>query len=282
MEFAPTAEIKRNLTVLDNAGKLGKEIADIYQELLDTDLEPSPRVNSLFQRLVTIIQQSDDATARLVLTQTNIRAVRKSLHNVCALGEAKLESFWTARIAESGDPRAALKEFPYFENYRKLAALEFGAFKAYSDVGVRRALFVGSGPLPLSAILLAKDFGVSIDCLDNDARAVELARQLIGKLGIADKIRIVSGDARKFEDFSGYDLIILAALVGDADEKPAIINRISERMAHGSYLLIRSAHLLRTLLYPEASIGSFKNLITKAEIHPKDDVINSIIITKHE
>lgn len=57
------------------------------------------------------------------------------------------------------------------------------------------------------------------------------------------------------QDLSAFDVVYLAALVGNTKaQKDEIIKAVSSRMKPGALLVMRSAHSLRSLLYPVLSI----------------------------
>lgn len=58
-------------------------------------------------------------------------------------------------------------------------------------------------------------------------------------------------DGNSEQNLETFDVVYLAALVGNTKvQKEEIINDISSRMRPGALLIIRSAHSLRSLLYP--------------------------------
>lgn len=53
------------------------------------------------------------------------------------------------------------------------------------------------------------------------------------------------------QDLKSFDVVYLAALVGSTKaQKGEIISDIAGRMRPGAFLVLRSAHSLRSLLYP--------------------------------
>lgn len=58
-------------------------------------------------------------------------------------------------------------------------------------------------------------------------------------------------DASEGQDLKDFDVVYLAALVGSTKEqKGEIISDVARRMRAGALLVLRSAHSLRSLLYP--------------------------------
>jgi nicotianamine synthase len=199
------------------------------------------------------------------------------LRQLCAEGEQQLELAWARRIAAATDPRACLASFPYVGNYRRLAHLELDTLARVASRPPRRVLFLGAGPLPLSALLVADALGVTVDALDRDAVAVDTGSRVVEALD-ADGVRLVAGDAMT-ADVAGYDLVMLAALVGTTPAaKQAVLQRLAGAMTPGSVLLARSARAARTLLYPPVEAAHLNGFALHAVIHPVDDVINSVLV----
>jgi nicotianamine synthase len=198
----------------------------------------------------------------------------------CAAGEYALERAWAHRVLAADDPHAALEAFPYLQNYRDLTRIEYHAVAGHAPRAPRRALFVGSGPLPLSALLLARH-GVRVDAVDIDPEAVELGGRLAAALG--DDVRVGAGDVLDLGDLGDHDLVCVAALVGlDPAEKAAALAHVRARMRPGALVLARSAHSLRGLLYPvlEVAGGDLGGLDPVAVLHPHTDVVNSVVLAR--
>jgi hypothetical protein len=152
---------------------------------------------------------------------------------------------------------------------------------AEADGRSARVAFVGSGPLPLTAFLLAGEC-VRVDNLDRDAAALALSRRVAGALGVTG-LGFVHADAGGDDgvDLVGYGLVILAALVGRTPgEKAEVIAHVADAMAPGALLLVRSARDLRTLLYPAVDPGALAGLEVLGTVHPTGEVINSVIVAR--
>ncbi len=109
--------------------------------------------------------------------------------------------------------------------------------------------------------------------------AVTLSTQVIRRLGLSDIVEVELDSAETFKRYAGYDVIFLASLVGlEAASKQAIIGTIRDQMTPGSLLVVRTAHNLRTLLYPEVNIDAVTGLDPKVTIQPLNEVVNSVLI----
>jgi nicotianamine synthase len=264
------------------------EILDLHDALAaEPTLEPGPHTDALFTRLVGLaVARRPASVVDAVLADPRLRERLPDLRARCAAGEYALERAWAHRVLAAGDPAAALAGFPYLQNYRDLTRMEFHAVAGHAPDPPRRALFVGSGPLPLSALLLARH-GVAVDAVDVDHEAVVLGGALARALG--DDVAVREGDVLGLGDLGGYDLVCLAALVGLAPaDKAAALAHVRARMRPGAMVLARSAHSLRALLYPVLDVsvagddadGGLGGLDPVAVLHPHTDVVNSVVLAR--
>ncbi|KAF2289068.1 hypothetical protein GH714_025615 [Hevea brasiliensis] len=148
-----------------------------------------------------------------------------------------------------------------------------------------RIAFVGSGPLPLTSIILATKH-LRTACFHNydiDPSANSKALQLISSDPNLSK-RMFFHNANIMNVSSSlkeYEVIFLAALVGmDKEEKVKVINHLAEHMAPGAILLLRSAFGARAFLYPVIDSCDLQGFEVLSVFHPTDEVINSVIIAR--
>jgi hypothetical protein len=242
------------------------------------DLRPGSVIDGLFAELVALVLDTPAAQADVVLDDPVVQKLLPRLVRLSAQGEYELELAWAERIAAGRRPHDELRRFPYLANYRELSRLEHAAVAAHRG-RVRRVAFVGSGPLPLTALFLAERFGVAVDNIDVDATAVTAAGAVGVALGI-DRWTFHQHDVLT-HDLARYDLVVLAALVGlGPDDKHRILAHLAATMAPGALLLARSARGLRRLLYPEADPSRVDGFRPLGVIHPRGRVINSVAVAR--
>jgi len=243
-------------------------------------LAPGPDVDALFEELVHLVRHCPGERAEEVLADPRVRALQPHLHRLCADGEYELERAWSARIAASADPWAELARFPYHENYRRLTHLEYHALRGLEPGPPRRLAFLGSGPLPLTSILLAAEFGLAVDNVDVDAEAAALGGRLARALGL-DGLRFHHADVRHFHALADHDVVVLAALAGlDRETKRHLLRHLRTDMAPGALLLVRTSHRLRCLLYPAVEVDDLVGFTPEIVVQPFNEVINSVIVAR--
>jgi hypothetical protein len=164
---------------------------------------------------------------------------------LCGQAECQMEKWWCRRLIASQDISfEGLAEFWYFENYRSLVSAEVALLGP--AVGTR-AIFLGSGALPLTAILLARLLpALRIQCVDSDPEACELSRALIQRLGMEDRTKIIEGRAQEVQ-FQSSDLVICASLL----QAPMLYDALARQGV--KTLVIRDAEGLFRLCYKPAS-----------------------------
>jgi nicotianamine synthase len=268
-----------------SAAAVVAEVRALHQALLARPhLLPEPATNDLFSRLVSMV--IDPAAARdadAVLGDPAVQRLLPSLRCLCADGEFELERSWARRIVDAADPRAELARFPYHRNYEDLTRLEHHAVAGLRPDPVRRVLFIGSGPLPLTSLLLAGRYGCEVDNLDREPEAVRLGAELSAGVG-GPAMRFRVGDVLDGADGyvrGDYDLVYLAALAGlEPEAKHRLLDHLGRTLRPGTLVLARSAHSLRGLLYPVLDPDDLPGLRTLAVVHPFTEVVNSVIVAE--
>ncbi|KAI3509379.1 hypothetical protein L1887_24609 [Cichorium endivia] len=266
---------------------LVEKVCEIYHKIIKLDtLKPSNDVNRLFIELVnTCIPPSSINIATL---PANIQEIRSKLIKLSGEAEGHLEAHFSTILGSFPNPLHHLNEFPYYSNYLKLSRIEFDILtKHYSALGQapKRLAFVGSGPLPLTSIVLAsyhlKD--TIFHNYDIDSSANVMASHLVSSDPDLSK-RMVFHTANIMDvrdELKEYDVIFLAALVGmDIDEKVKVIDHLAKYMAPGALLMLRSAHGARVFLYPVVDAELLQGFEVLSVFHPNDDVINSVVISR--
>jgi nicotianamine synthase len=245
------------------------------------DVEPGPVVNALFTDLVDLSEHRRGENPETVLRDPRIVALTPRLRQLCARGEYLLERSWARRIIAATDPLAELSAFPYLSNYQQLTRLEIHALAGVgvdlSQIG--RICFLGGGPLPLSAILMNWQLSVPVDVVDVSAQAAGLGLDVTRKLSVSSQVHIHHSDAAQFDAVADSDIVVLAALVGlQRDAKRRMLQALRERMRPASILVARSAHGLRTLLYPALDVADLQEWQPLSVVHPFNAVVNSVVI----
>jgi nicotianamine synthase len=259
-----------------------KNLSGIAEQLRQLDdFSPRPQVNNLLSQLVHIVDQTNTEVAARVMADPLVSGHVPFFQEISARSESALEKYWSSYIASAVEPSVVLREFTYFSNYELMTKDEVALLKKYGLDINKRALFIGGGALPLTAILMAIEHGYQVDCLDNDEETCLLAEKLIQSLGLSNSVRIINVDSNDFANYSDYQIVIVAALVGISDkEKMQVIRQIKREIKSDSYVLLRSVEALGNLLYRQVSE---EHLAEMSVIHrglKNSDYINTLILGK--
>ncbi|KAK1280916.1 Nicotianamine synthase [Acorus gramineus] len=266
---------------------LVNKVFDLYHRISALpSLEPSATVDDLFTRLVRLCIPPIplDVTA----LGAPVPTMRARLIRLCGEAEGLLESHYASLLsASAANPLDRLSIFPYYENYLKLSLLEHTILSEHAARAPENVAFVGSGPLPLTSIVLATRHlrGARFHNYDFDAEANEKAARLVrADPDLSARMAFHTVDVMDVaaEELRRYDVVFLAALVGLCrEDKVRVIDHLGRHMAPGALLMLRSAHGARAFLYPvvdEADLRGWFDVLSV--FHPEDEVVNSVVIAR--
>ncbi|KAL8953507.1 MAG: hypothetical protein Q9222_000654 [Ikaeria aurantiellina] len=183
-----------------------------------------------------------------------------------------------------------LLNFPYYSNYQDLLRMETSALASVKPgEDLIKTAVLGSGPLPMTSLclldLLRNSGGsVTVHNVDHNPWAVSKSSELCRKLGYGQE-HLSFDCADVFHDdldLHGFDIVYLCSLVGvSGKQKHDAILSVVKGMGVGALLVLRSAHSLRSLLYPVVELTTdltclgLKPLLI---VHPCNHIINSVVI----
>lgn len=211
--------------------------------------------------------------------------MRESLINLCGRAEGLLELEFSTLLGKTSQPLNNLNLFPYYGNYVLLANLENKLLNDNGVVHPNKVAFIGSGPMPLTSIVMATHHMKSthFDNFDIDYKANEVARRIVASDAELEKrMMFETRDIMKVrERLAEYDCIFLAALVGmNKEDKVKILGHIRKYMKEGSVLLVRSAKGARAFLYPVIEEHDLLGFELLTIFHPNNEVINSVVLVR--
>jgi nicotianamine synthase len=244
-------------------------------------LRPSKQVNTLFTHLVKLCTLPSSIDIETLPQE--VKTMRESLIKLCGKAEGLLELEFSTFISLTPNPMKNLTLFPYYGNYIKLANYENKILKENGVVNAKKVAFIGSGPMPLSSIILATHHmeSTQFDNFDIDEKANEVASKIVASdKALEKRMKFVTQDIMEVKEKLGqYDCIFLAALVGmSRGEKMKVLGHIRKYMKEGGVLLVRSAKGSRAFLYPIVDENDVMDFEVLTIFHPTDDVINSVVL----
>lgn len=169
----------------------------------------------------------------------------KHLPVICGLAECEMEKWWARRwLLNKADLKYALQEFWYARQYRALVLAEHAMLPKFSFKDI---YFLGSGALPLTAILLQQFTGktIPIVCVDSDEEACQLSADLLNLWGLGDDISV---QQKRAEDVlhSPESLIVCASLLDSNNIYHSLYQQAVE------YVLVRDCEFPYSFLYRPA------------------------------
>ncbi len=257
------------------------ELLGIYPVIRDLDetgamLEPDPTLEKAFYKL--------DRLAAMDIQQNELEKIyasselKKLLPAVSRLRNGYglyLEIKQAHTVLAASDPWKTLREFPFYRNYIQLAEMEVSGANLKKGNTI---VFLGSGPLPLSLVVLCSQYKMTGIGLEQDASLVDLSRKLIDQLGLSGQISI-----KKWNHFSlplkeQCQLLMIAAM---ARPKEEIFRQVSRCLPTGSLLSYRTYEKgLRRLLDQDSNFKLPSGFTQYRSVQPQPPVNNSVMIVK--
>ncbi|GKU91127.1 hypothetical protein SLEP1_g5044 [Rubroshorea leprosula] len=263
---------------------LVQKVCNLYEKISSLEsLKPSKDVDMLLTHLVATCTPPNPIDVTKLCTR--IQEIRANLIKLCGEAEGHLESHFSSILGSFEKPLDHLSLFPYYNNYLNLSQLEFNSLSKHCPNLPTKVAFVGSGPLPLTSILLASFHLTStyFHNYDVDPSANSMASKLVAS--DPDLLKRMVFHTTNIMDVTDelkeFDVVFLAALVGiDREEKVRVIDHLAKYMAPGATLVVRSAHGARAFLYPVVDPCDLQGFEVLSVFHPTDDVINSVVIAR--
>lgn len=226
-----------------------REINELLQKELD--LSPANQMVTSMIRHLSLQLRSHylPEEVQAVLSNEYIRTNRQKLQD--KLSEAEF-------LAELGDSRHLcksedfvfdiLKMMPTWNIYMALVSKELSIFRRLirQDDQAEKSpiVFVGSGPMPLSPIILHLFGDVDVICLEIDSLAYEASCTLLERIGLEEKVTVILKNGSEF-DYSAYNRIFMASLVKN---KLAVLEQIS-RTSQNPLVAVRTAEGMKQIMY---------------------------------
>ena len=258
-------------------------VADFHAKCQGGDV-----TGSLFAELKTVAEMlQEDYTSdemSFVLSAPELAAIKTELPLLVARMETELEKAegarQLARLEEHG--AQAFDDFILYDKYKNLVRKEWLLYQnLHTDEELRgmRFLFAGCGGMPLTAIGMAKTYGVRVDCCDIDDEACRIAAGMIGRLGLQDKMRVHHQSAMEI-DYSPYDVVIVANLV---QPQLQVLARLSS-FENVRAVIVRRVNGLVSLLYsgvnPEGLQPIGLELVATADPNDRTSVHQSVLLKR--
>jgi len=222
-------------------------------ELLQKELDLSPAnqlVTNIIRRFTYQLRSRYlPEEIQAVLSSEYVRMNQRQLQDKLSEAEFLAELGDSRRICESGDfVLETFTRLPNWNIYMALVSKELSTLRRFireDSLAEKSAIvFVGSGPMPLSPIILHLFGDVEVICLEMDTAAYDASSSLLEHLGLGTKVSVIMKNGSDF-DYSAYSRIFVASLVRN---KQAVLEQIS-RTSPNPLVAIRTAEGMRQIMY---------------------------------
>lgn len=208
---------------------------------------------SKLEQCVFSLDENNETAASVLLENVAPKTVA-AVNSAYRLWETRLELKFAQRLVQG---EAVLSDYPLYKRYEQLVLGELAMLRT---LPVHGTLFVGSGPLPVSAIHAHLHTGLPVHCIAADEEAFAVSTQLLAACGLNRSLRVFSGDDTE-HDISTYDLVVMEMQANTAKN---ILKTLRKRCRPGCQILYRTSKGLRQLIYPQMLASSPRGFQVKA------------------
>ncbi|GEK08454.1 nicotianamine synthase [Pseudoalteromonas sp. McH1-7] len=270
------------MTLMNHVEDHASQIVAMYEHIHSMEsLTINAQTMATFDQFLGLLSNEHGSEfATQVLAQAKIEAVKPQIQHLFSMASSLYEQHWAQRlVASTAAQQLLIEEYPYFNHYQRATGLEINAVKSLAEQPIEHVLMVGSGALPLTSLALHQA-GLQVDNLDIQQDDLLLGKQVCDALASGNEMNFIHNDICQQQNLAKYDVIWLAALVGDEQIKNSIITHLFEQMRPGAQLVVRTAFNLRTLLYPSVDESGLAPFQLKLKIQTYADNFHSILIAQ--
>ena len=118
-------------------------------------------------------------------------------------------------------------------------------------------LLIGSGAMPISGVILYKEFGCKITCLDIDRDALQLSQKWIEKLGIRKNFSFLCNNIFNIDNLTEYTHLLVTGHISD---KTTLLKQLHPYMKSQKLLLRNSTGVYRGIYGYTSDFTGYKIL----------------------
>lgn len=259
------------------------ELLAIHADIARLDDEaiccgPKAPMDAAYKRIYALADRDaseDDVDALLAdaALSPDLAAALAAIDRLRNLYGPRLESERARALLDAADPWGFLRGFLFYPNYVALAAMER---RGAGLLPGQKILFLGSGPLPLSLIMLCSgpnaQQGVGIE---QKEELIELSQQVVRRLGLADAVTIRHGTHFDLNPDEPADLYMVASA---AEPKDEIFPHLARTLPAGARVSFRTHEKgLRRLINASTLRHAPQGFKELAREHPQPPVINTCV-----
>ncbi|WP_214628989.1 nicotianamine synthase family protein [Paenibacillus agaridevorans] len=247
-ETIMNADLNPRESAIEDFIRLFKDTNEQLQ--LEQDLSPdNARVTEVIDRLMNRLRSRYlPEEIQTVLGDEYIKSNQRKLQDKLSEAEFLAELNDARQLAHGVSPLDKLAAMPIWRIYNALVGEELSVLRSllHNRGKTEQApiVFVGSGPLPLSPVMLHLFGNTGVVALEKDPKACEASRTLLERMGLESEVIIKLMEGADF-DYSAYDVIFVASLVRNKREVLEQISRTSPQ----ALMAVRTAEGIRQIMY---------------------------------
>lgn len=257
-----------------------RQVHALVKDIEETEIleNSSPDLQAAFERLDELAAtEVDGEVTDLLLESSEFNSLLPAISRFRFLYNLKLEIEEAKSLFSSRNPWETLRNFTFYPNYLQLARTEYtGSVLKPGD----RVLFLGSGPLPLSLIVLCHEYDLSGIGIEQERERACLSRKVIDHLGLSERIQIIEGNHFILPLESGCELYMVAA---QAEPKKEIFEQLAKVLPEGSKISYRLYEKgLRRLLDCSSPFELPAGFEECLRVQPEPPVNNTVVFLKRK
>ncbi|MGM0920719.1 MAG: nicotianamine synthase family protein [Bacillota bacterium] len=219
---------------------LQHEIAELSDYIKESDYCFRLLTDKLDDLSKFVVDEKNDIEWRLWGEDPDIRKCSEILRETSAKAISTLEKYQSACTANQ-----EMDASDYLLSLSDSVKKELDSFGITECSNV---VFIGSGAFPLSALTIAKETGAQITCLDIDAEAVEMGKNIAVITGLESAVTFTQHPVSQVPVLRNATHVIIASLV---QEKALILEELKSLLPEGAKVIIRYGNGLKSIFnYP--------------------------------
>lgn len=232
-----------------------KRVSESYEAVRENHQKFSELHGAIMQLEQIILSAPQDGTKTNTVLEGIAPEMLARTHEAYRFWQTRLEGQFAQRFVKGG---LVLQDYFLYERFSVLVKRELALI---SRSAFQRILFLGSGPLPINALLLHAETGVPVDCVTLDSSAIEISRKVVESCGVGGAVTVL-GDENSDYDIQNYDLIVIGILF---KPKKNVLKTIRKRSQPGCLVLCRTSCGLGQLIYESIADRERRGFYLKAQ-----------------
>lgn len=237
----------------------------IYKIQLDTsqdDINPSTfsDLGILFSKLDIFSREVSVENANLIVSDSEIKELIPTIRWMRAIYEYNFEKKRSIEALSQNNTKIIIKRITAeFDGSSILATPFKNILKARTShrESLLKCLVVGSGPLPITALMLQNTHNLEITCLDLSKDSCRLSENIFATIENIRFVNHIVSDIFHWTDFSPYDVIFVNGMVCSSSfglrerDKLRILKHLECNITHSCLIALRCGYALSQLFYPQ-------------------------------